>query len=641
MFTDTVGYTASTQTNEANTLAMLREQEQLVRPIVKAHHGRHIKSTGDGFLVEFDSALKATQCAVDIQRRIHARNAERGFPSIQIRIGIHLGDVVQRGTDILGDAVNIAARIEPVAEPGGICVSGGIREQVWNKIPDKLEKLQPKALKGLQVPMDIYRVVLPWNVREPPSAGNGPIRLAVLPFTNMSPDPADLYFADGLTEEMITVLSQLREIRVIARTSVMQYKSTPKAISQIGTELGVSSILEGSVRRAGNQLRITAQLIDVGSQGHVWVKSYDRELDDVFVVQTEIAKQVAEALKIELLGPERESITRRPTSNLAAYNLYLKGIHAARQSTFEGVTESLKFFEEAIRKDPDFSLAYAYLANIYIGLAGETLAPGEAFPRAEELVAKALELDPTSSDAHTARGNLLLQQEHDWPASEREFKTAISLNPSNAMAHWWYTFLLKAVGRFGEAIEELRTVMELDPLWERPEHLLAVVYSLTGDVTSAIAVVEERRDRDPQKPGPHLSLGFIYAHAGLMDDARKEAELVTESIAKEYRRERAILWAILGKPAEARLLAAEEKEASRTKYVNLTDIAGLYAVIGERERAWECLERDYRSGESSLWNTYQSPAFDPIRDDPRFRSMLEGLNLPTDVKWAGGAGAIH
>ena len=191
MFTDTVGYTAATQTDEARTLETLQRQQELIRPLLGTHSGREIKSTGDGFLVEFDSALQATQCAVDIQRRIYERNAEGSGPPIRIRVGIHLGDVVARGSDILGDAVNIAARIEPVAEPGGICVSGAVREQVWNKIPDKLEKLPSTALKGLEVSMDIYRVVLPWLARGASTASAGPTGIAVLPFANISPDPKD------------------------------------------------------------------------------------------------------------------------------------------------------------------------------------------------------------------------------------------------------------------------------------------------------------------------------------------------------------------------------------------------------------------------------------------------------------------
>ncbi|MCI4372370.1 MAG: adenylate/guanylate cyclase domain-containing protein, partial [Thermoplasmata archaeon] len=237
MFTDTVGFTASVQADEALTLGLLQEQAELVAPILATHEGRVIKSTGDGFLVEFESALKAIRCAIAVQQRIHDRNAGEERVSFQIRIGIHLGDVERKAGDILGDTVNIAARIEPIAEPGGICVSGAVRDQVWNKIPDRLERLPTRFLKGLKEETELYRVLLPWTGPSPEVAVPKATGLAILPFANISPDPTDEYFADGLTEEVITVLSQLRSLRVIARTSVTPYKSTTKGIAQIGAEL--------------------------------------------------------------------------------------------------------------------------------------------------------------------------------------------------------------------------------------------------------------------------------------------------------------------------------------------------------------------------------------------------------------------
>ncbi|MGC2288911.1 MAG: tetratricopeptide repeat protein [Thermoplasmata archaeon] len=630
MFTDTVGYTASTQADEGRTLDLLRQQAELIRPLLAVHHGREIKSTGDGFLVEFDSALKATQCAVSIQRRIYERNAEGGLAPIQIRIGIHLGDVVQSGADILGDAVNIAARIEPIAEPGGICLSGAVHEQVRKKIPERLEKLPPKALKGLEAPMDVYRVVLPWAVREPPAPGSGRTRLAVLPFANISPDPKDAYFADGLTEELISSLSKIRNLRVIARTSVGQYKSTTKTVSQIGEELGVTSLLEGSVRKAGNRLRITLQLIDTGTQDHIWADSYDRELDDVFAVQTEIAERTAGALRLELLGPERESIRKEPTTNLTAYTLYLKGIHAFRLASFESLAESIPFFEESIRIDPAFSQAYASLANVLIGLAGDRLAVDEVSTRARELTAKALELDPNSSDAHTACGNLALQFDQEWNTAEAEFQRAISLNPSNALAHFWYANLMMTVGRYDESMKEFRTTIELDPLWRPGFTGLGTVQCLSGDFAAAIATAEENLDRNPGDPAPHIWLGITYVVAGRMADARREAELSAGPVGSWGAWTRAILWAQTGKPEETRRVLIEMEETSRTQYVSPAWIAEMYAALGEREKAFEWLERDGGEGVRSLWFRFQESAFDSIREDSRFKSMLAKLNLPTD-----------
>jgi TolB-like protein/Flp pilus assembly protein TadD len=641
MFTDMVGFTASAQTNEASALKLLREQERLVRPLLKTHKGREIKSTGDGFLVEFESALRAVQCAIDIHQHLQERNSQRGVTPIQLRIGIHLGDVEERGSDIFGDAVNIASRIQPLAPPGGICISGQVFDQVRNKIPNRLEKLAPTALKHVLLPLDIYRVTLPWEAPEAPSRGDSRARLAVLPLANISPDPKDEYFADGLTEELISALSKIPDLRVIARTSVGQYKSTTKTVSQIGAELGVSSVLEGSVRKAGNRLRITVQLIDITTQDHIWANNYDRELDDVFAIQTEVAERTAEALRLELLGPQHASLRKNPTSNLAAYNLYLKGIHALRRAdAVEGYAEAMNSFEAALREDPNFSQTYSQLANLYIGSACTTLPAREAFPRAKELIAKALELDPNSSDVHTALGNLALQQDHHWAIAEREFNLALSLNPSNVSAHTWYATFLGVVNRFEEQLEHYRIAIELDPLDERASDFLIWQYYMSGEFTKALASAEERRDSHPRDPIAHITLGFLYAYAGRMDDAQKEVERSAGPVSAYDRRNRALLWNMLGRPEEVRQLVAELEEAARTNYVPPSQIALLYAALGEREKAFEWLERDYQSGDESLWYDYHLRAWDRFRDDPRFRSMLTKLNLPTDVRWARGSGGM-
>jgi adenylate cyclase len=636
MFVDMVGYTAATQADEARTMQLLREQEELVRPILADHGGREVKSTGDGFLVEFDSALKATQCAIEIQRWVHERNAKKELVPLQLRIGIHLGDVEQRGSDIFGDAVNIASRIESVADPGGISLSSAVQEQVRNKIPERLEKLAPVALKGLQGPMDVYRVVLPWAFPEVRVARFDRPRLAVLPLANISPDSKDEYFADGLTEELIASLSKIRGLRVIARTSVGQYKSTSKTVSQIANELGVSSVLEGSVRKAGNRLRITLQLIDAGSQDHIWADSFDRELDDVFTIQTEVAERTAGALQLELLGPERESIRKEPTANLAAYELYLRGVHAIGDETIEEITDSMRYFEEAIRRDPKFSLPYARLAYSHILLSSETMSPKEAFPRAKELIAKALELDPDSSDVHAALGNLALQQDQDWVTAERELKKAISLNPSSIVARETYATLLRVLDRTDEAIEELNAAVELDPLMRLPLGGLWFVHQLRGDDAVALALAEKLRDLAPHAPFSHVRLAYSYARSGRVEDARHELDLLKGATQENLLTFKLAILASLGQPDEVRQWL-KEREAGRSQhYVSTSEMATVYAALGEKEKVFEWLERDQESGDRAFWNVYQFSVFDFVRDDPRFGSLLARMNLPTSWRGIGG-----
>jgi adenylate cyclase len=633
MFTDIVGYTASTQENEARALKTLREQEGLVRPVLANWEGRVIKSTGDGFLVEFDSALRAVQCAGEILHRLDERNSKSRDPPIQLRIGIHLGDVEAREGDIFGDAVNIASRIQPLANPGGLCISGQVFDQVRNKLPNRFEKLPRIALKHVSVPIDVYRVLPADSQTEAAEEVAPRTRLAVLPLANISPDAKDEYFADGLTEELIGSLSKIRELRVIARTSVIQYKGTTKPVSQIGAELTVGTVLEGSVRKSGNRVRISLQLIETGTQAHIWAETYDRELDDVFSIQSDIAERTAGALRLELVGTERELIQKPPTSNLSAYDWYLKGLHAFRQQVTNGILardESIRFLEEAIRVDPEFALAYSALANAYIAFAGMVLDPKEAFPRAKVLVVKALELDPTSSEAHTAWGNLALQYDRDWELAERQFQMAISLNPSNASAHSWYSMLLLNQQRFDECLEQIRESIALDPLWELPKIELGTIHFLMGDYPAAIKVLEESVARSPEDPFRHASLGGVYLCAGRIDDARRQAELSNEHRSLLSDIASALLWAWLGEPGRANAILAAEP--IRTEYVNLSLIAQLYVAVGEKAKALDVLERDAESGVSTIHFAYQSFGFDPIRSDPRFQAIVKQMKLPSVVR---------
>jgi adenylate cyclase len=627
MFTDMVGYTAATQTNEARALELLREQEKLIRPLLKTHKGRKIKSTGDGFLVEFDSALKATHCAIDIQRRITERNAEGALAPIQIRIGIHLGDVIQSDTDILGDAVNIAARIEPMAEPGGICVSGAVREQIWNKIPDKLEKLPPKALKGLQVPLDIYRVVLPWTGGEPPTYSSAPTGLAVLPFTNISPDPKDEYFADGLTEELITVLSQLRGFRVIARTSVMPYKSTSKGVSQIGTELRVSSVLEGSVRKAGNRLRVTAQLIDVGSEGHVWANTYDRELDDVFAVQAELAKQVAEALKIELRPSEEARLNTRTAVRPDSYLAYLKGrtlLHLVPFPT--SLAAAKEELENAVRLDPNNAAAHAGLADAIrmLGWGYPDFVPADWDETSRRLVTRAIELDPNLGEAHASLA-MVLADDFDYAAAEKELKLALSLSPSNSDAHYGYADLLIVQGRTEEALVEFALAEAADPLRTTIIGWFALYLTWLGKLDKARVKIERLNEVEPDNPFYHAILGFYYLaqsnHKGCLQEFDRYAEtMVSEPQLMPLIR--AMNYALAGEKKQAKALL-RKMDALPAHPGTHWAIPWIYCELGDLDESFRWIDK----GVSVFGQLLLDPRCDPIRRDPRFQALLKKRKL--------------
>jgi adenylate cyclase len=634
MFADVVGFTEFAQSDEKGALGLLDELGGIVRSILARHHGREVKSMGDGLLAEFPDALDAVECAVDLQRAIESRNTAPGVRPLRLRIGLHLGDVERRGSDIVGDAVNVAARVEPLAEPGGVSLSEHVEAQVRNKVAFRLESLGTRNLKGVRDPVGIYRVALPWASAGPTPTSGGPPRLAVLPLANISPDPKDEYFADGLTEELITGLSRLHSLRVIARTSVSQYKTTAKSVRQVGAELGVGAVLEGSVRRAGDRLRITLQLIDTTTEEHRWAETYDRELKDVFEIQADIAERTARALRLELVGPEREAVRRRPMRNLEAYDSFLHGIaafqHAADTGwTRQGVELAANFFDAAIGKEPDSAAPIAWLANLLIAAMGEGLPKQEVETRVRGLVDDATRFGPNDSEAHTARGNFALQFECDWTRAEQEFRTAVALNPSEMAAHAWYSILLISLGRFEQAQQEVQAAEELDPLFRQLWYWHIRSLDLAGDHEGAVKYTRRALARDPGDRNLHVWLGRLLLAQGDLEEARKEVALASGPVPGAARLvARAGLLAALGDPTEARNLVASWERKSMAQYVRPLYVAALLVDLGRTEEALKLIEEDTLNGEQSLWIDFRNRAFDPIRTDPRFVAMLRRMNLP-------------
>jgi adenylate cyclase len=425
MFTDIVGYTALTQSNESQAMEVLERHARLLRPFFPRFHGKEVKTIGDSFLVEFGSALDAVRCAAEIQSYLHDYNlSSKEEWKVKLRIGIHLGDIIRKEGDVFGDAVNIASRIEPIAPPEGVCVSQQVYDQVSNKFERPLMLMGDKALKNVSRPMAVYSVQMPWE-QPVPRNGASPLprdRIAVLPFRNMSPDPTDEYFAEGMTEEIISTVSGISGLSVISRTSVMGYKGTTKNVKEIGKELEVGSVLEGSFRKAGNRIRVTAQLIDVAGDKHLWTQNYDRNLDDVFEVQSDVAKQVADALRVKILTPEMKRIEKKPTENTTAYTDYLKGRYLWNKRGIEDLKQALESFVKSVKEDPGFALGYVGVADCRLLLRNNWGLDRDAnLETARTMVAKALELDPTLAEAHTTKG-MVLESDYDFKQAEEEYR---------------------------------------------------------------------------------------------------------------------------------------------------------------------------------------------------------------------------
>jgi adenylate cyclase len=638
MFTDTVGYTASTQANESHTLELLRQQAELLRPLVALHQGREIKSTGDGFLVEFDSALRAVQCSVNIQRRIYERNSEGGQTPIRVRIGVHLGDVVEHGDDILGDAVNIAARIEPLAEPGGICVSGAVYEQVRTKITDRFERLEPRALKGVELPTEVYRVVPSWDRKSRDDASEGAFspdrtRIAVLPFANISPDPGDEYFADGLTEELISNLSLVAGLKVIARTSVLGYKKTEKKIQTIGKELGVGTIVEGSVRRSANKIRVTVQVIDVASEEHLWTAKYDDDLDDVFAVQSEIATKVATSL------PGSLAPTRAPVPGLErpketdAYLSYLQGQALIWRVDEPSLRKALEHFQKALEIDPTFARAYAAIARVYINLGTEGhLAWTGAIEMGRDAAERASKLDPDLAEAHALLAEVAFMADEPAEHLERELRRALELNPNLAQAHG---VLSSFAGSFGIPelyLSQSDEAYRLDPRSRSTIRRQGEALFNVGRYEQAVAHWTKHIEDDPIDAYPGLAECYLFK--GELERAEAMAQelvrIAPDSIQALF--VRGILAAAKGDHETALQAIAKIDERFKKGHSRRAYIGYIYLAMGDLDRFFEFMFAAAENHTLQAVRVRLSPLLAVARQDPRFVQLV----LQADRPYHGG-----
>jgi len=626
MFTDIVGYTALTQKNESLALSLLEKHRELVRGVIVRHGGREVKTIGDAFLLEFVSALEATECGVEIQKALAEYN-KNASEKLLVRIGIHVGDVIHERKDVLGDAVNIASRIVPLAEGGGICISEQVYSQVRNKVPYLMEKLPPQSLKNVQYPVETYRVLLASQKDEPtPTAPKN--RIAVLPLSNISPDPKDGYFADGLTEELITVLSRVQGLRVIARSSVDRYKGRDQGVAQIGRELMVGSMIEGSVRIAGNRLRVSVQLIDASSEEHLWSENYDRRLDDIFEVQSDIAKMVAEKLKVKLLLREEERLYQRSVPSISVYKHYLRGRSLLSKREPREMLEAKQIFEKAIAEDPNYPPALAGLADAYYLLGDYWAMPvDEARRKSRQFLSKALNLDPELAEAQASLG-LSLSNEYRFNEAESKFKRAIDLSPSYATAHFWYANCLGSLRRYDEELEQLEIAEQLDPLSTVVLHNEVILLTLLGRKELAWEKLERRSRLDPSKVSIVDLVSFYYYLIGDPQRALSEIEKHQElHNAVQIMVDMALYLAATGQKKAAeqwlqRLLALPDTLAYKAQFISY-----VYLELGDQDQFFAWANKGVDKREMSFDNTELYPNAKRVLSDPRWKALLKRVNL--------------
>ena len=635
MFTDIAGYTAIAQSSESRALELLGQHNRLLRQIFPKFGGREIKTLGDSFLVEFGSALSAVRCAVEIQSSLREHNEKSPDDwKINVRIGIHLGDIVRKGGDVFGDAVNIASRIQPLAEIGGICVSQQVYDQVQNKVEHPFEKLEQVELKNVKAPIDVYKLILLTEDKRSTNRGKADsrLRIAVLPFVNMSSSQDDEYFADGLTEELIAELAGVKGLSVISRTSVMHYKKSNKKILEIGKELSVGTVLEGSVRKAGNKIRITAQLIDSTNDDHLWADRFDRELSDIFVVQDEIAKNVTSALKSKLtLEASEKVLETKRTEDMVAYNLYLQGRYFWNKRSKEAVKKALELFQQVIERDPEFARAYSGIADCYSIMGDRADMPAlEAFSKSNEAATKAKQLDPKLPEAHASLALTLLRN-FDWEQSEAEFKEAIALNPSYASAHQWYAHLLLDLGRLPEAGIELEKACEADPLSPVILQNLAFYYSVIKEYRKAIDTVDRALEIHAL-PLLYFTRAYVNTRVGNKERALRDLEhygrledspMMKPIIGRGY--------AHLGMRDKALILLKETIEASKNTFIPASVISFLCADLGLMDDFFEWAYRAADQRTMILRVLMLEPEYAAVRGDPRFRNLLRYCRVPESV----------
>ena len=675
MFTDIVGYTALMGKDESAAYQLLKRNRAVQKPLIEKHGGKWLKEMGDGVLARFDSVSDIVHCAIQIQRACSAEE------DLSLRIGIHLGEVIMEDGDVFGEGVNIASRIEPLAPAGGIYVSESVYRNIKNRQGIVTEFIREENLKNVDHPVRIYSVnsdisefstsARDTKLDEPTVKKSGFYKkliiglvmatvmiligylvydniftdtmtseisetqereksIAVLPFTNMSGDPEQEYFSDGMMEEILNQLVKIEDLQVTSRTTAMRYKTTAKSLGEIAEELGVATILEGSVRKSGNQVRITVQLIDGKTDKHLWSETYDRKFDDIFKIQSEVAKQVATSLQSKVQPEIKLSIENQPTVNLEAYDLYLEGMFHFNNFG-RGWQKAEKIFENVLEIDPEFAEAYVYLGRIrsHFDWASSTTNIRvsnalEGFDQAFPYFQKALEIDPYNFEAHRMLGFLHLWYHWDFKEAENEYKTLLKLNPN----YNWPDFLISS-GRFEEAALKTEKTVQLNPLnelsWEG--RLLSLYFN--SEYEKAIDAIN-LFDEDSSLLYSRAEYGRVSLYLGMHDRAIEILEPRRNSQIPRIIGTLAIAYYHQGEKDKAIAILEELKEESMKSSVGSPSFysAMIYAQMGEVDIAFEWLEKAFNDHEVEMYWLKVEPPFEPLHADPRWQVMLDKVGFP-------------
>jgi TolB-like protein/class 3 adenylate cyclase/Tfp pilus assembly protein PilF len=667
-FADIVGFTGLSSRDEDAALRMVDTFQAITRRVVGQMGGTVVKFLGDGGLAVFPSADGAVRAGLAVQREFQARTAERGNAAA-LRVGVHLGEVVSAlDGDVYGDGVNTAARIQDEAEPGQVVVSEDVWRQIRQRSGYEFDALGERVLQGLEEPVRLYAVggtpkaigsdgspsslprrrtgrTLPialagaaalalaaigwWLITRgdmpSPTTAQAASTIAVLPFTDMSPGGGEEYFGDGMTEELINALTKLEGIGVVSRTSAFAYKGQNLDVREIGRRLEVGNVLEGSIRVAGDRLRVTVRLVDVENGIDLWSESYDREMKDVFAIQEEIARSIVSELEPELVSA---GIVLVPTGtrDAEAYQLYLRGRYFWNQRTRESLGRAIELFEAAIRADTTYALAYTGMADVYNTFRQRGFrSAAETIEEQRAATEKAIELDPELSEAHTSRAQLLFDYEWDWEAAGREFERAIDLDPRNTNARHWYSHYLTAMGRTEESLEQSRRAIEISPYDDILRQHLGWHYLLARDYQRALEEQLKALEMNPSG-GTHAFLAWAYEGLGRNREALAECEQAIATFGGDAFA-MGFVGFVLGRIGEEKraldLATGLEARGDQAYYA----VAMIHAGLGDRQAALMWLERAYEHHSPGLPYLAVDPRLDGLRSDPNFVSLLRRMAL--------------
>ncbi len=632
MFTDIVGYTALMGNNEQKALEILNKNRDIHKLFIEQFHGRWIKEIGDGVLASFNTISDAVHAAVHIQEEINKSN------DFLLRIGIHQGEVIFEYDDVFGDTVNIASRIQAFAEPGKIYISEAIHNNISNKQDINSRFVKQEILKNVKESIRIYEILNTVSFDAFPMPAPQPIlrplekSIAVLPFVNMSNDPDQEYFSDGMAEEILNALAQVKKLKVASRTSSFSFKGKNVSVQEIGEKLKVNTVLEGSIRKQGNRLRITAQLINVMDGFHLWSEKFDRNMDDIFAIQDEIAVAITKQLKITLLEEDLELIIKSATSNTDAYELYLKGaFYVSRRG--RSVLKGLECFNQAIQLDPGYALAYNGVADAYFIAAFYGAFSGkEVMNKVKSAAETAIHLDDSYCETYCTLAQYYVGLEWNWIEARKNYLKSIERNPNYAPAHAYYglSILNHIEGDFDKAEKQGRLAIKLEPLGAIYYADLSWILYNAGRNDEAISIAQMGIELDSNSFLCHQIAGLASLKLNLINEAIYVFENLVHISQRHQYAINCLAWALCsqGKFKDAAILLEELMSRSQSEYISYSQMGLTEAWIGNIDKAFECLEKGFNDRDPILITLKHAPHVPSLlKADSRFQHLLQRIGF--------------